>query len=200
MSVYTELEVVNDLIGSIGERPVNALSDPRPLVAIARARLKEANAREQSKGWWFNTELVSLAPTTSGEVILPEGTLKVDPTDTTLNYLQRAGKLYNMAAGDADPYNIGASVDVTLVRLVPFADIPAPAQVAIAAAAKLFFLQGQDGDTDKISLAMKAYQDATVELRAEHTRAIDANLLRSPSFVRTYSSLYSGGVGRLLVR
>lgn len=189
MGIFTQLDVVNDQLGLLGEASVNSLDGEHPLISKGLSYLRVANAREQGRGWWFNTERVTLAPTADGEIIIPADTLQVDPTDTSLQYAQRGRKLYNLVANGGSPYVFTSSVEIMLVRLLTFEDLPTQCQILVSTAAQLDFLRALDGDDSKIKLVLAQMRDALVTLTAEHIRAKDVNMLNNPSFLATYASL-----------
>lgn len=162
-----------------------------PLATKGRNLLKTASAREQSKGWWFNTEVVELVPTSGGHILVPDDILKLDPIAPQLNYAMRGGKLYRLSTGRGeDPYKFTAPVVVQLVRYLPFDDLPASAQDFISLSAQRDFMVDMDGDSLKISELKDQRREAWLVLNAEHIRAVDANLLTNPS---TLATLYSLG-------
>src|SRR6202035_1294351 len=75
----TELDAVNELLGAIGEAPVNQLDNLGLTdAATARNRLYDAMRRVQKRGWSWNTEYgLSLVPDATGNVWVPSNTLKV---------------------------------------------------------------------------------------------------------------------------
>lgn len=200
MGIISQLDVVNEMLGLLGETGVNTLLDGSPLVITGLSRLRAANAREQTRGWWFNTETVTLAQTEDGSVYLPDTTLKIDPTDTSLNYTQRGNRLYNLRAtpGVTSPYFIGTDVQVTLVNLVPFDDLPAAAQMLVSFGAQLSFVADHDADEAKVRRIEQAYRDALIEMRSEHTRCVDPNMLRNPSFLATFGGIHGARLGRII--
>ncbi len=87
--------------------------------------VREASIRLQSQGWSFNTEWgVTLPPDPSGEVPVPQGTLRVDPEGNSDAFVYRAGKLFDAKGGT---FLIGTAVTADLVRLLPFDALPASA-------------------------------------------------------------------------
>lgn len=91
----TKLDAVNNLLLSIGQSPVNALTVPGVKdVSIAQMILHDVSRTVQSKGWWFNTDTdYPLSPDVTGQVAIPVNALQVVPQDTSIS--ERAGKLYN---------------------------------------------------------------------------------------------------------
>lgn len=63
ISPTTELDAVNEIIGAIGEAPVNTLENIMNVDVISALRILRNNNRSfQSRGWSFNsiTEYLSL--------------------------------------------------------------------------------------------------------------------------------------------
>ena len=69
------LDVVNDMLGLLGERRVNDLNEPHPMIPDALAKLNTASAYVQADLWWFNVEYPTLIPQDAygiGEVSDPD--------------------------------------------------------------------------------------------------------------------------------
>lgn len=191
MAFLTELDVVNECLGTLGELPLNTLDDEHDLVPAARSALTRAMMREQAKVWWFNKEVTTLTPAVgTGYISVPSDTIRIDPTDATLNYVQRGTRLYQpYAPATVDKYKFTAPVECWLVRLLPFEDLPPMAQDVIALAAVGDFVKDYDADTNKVSQYKDDYKQALMTLNAEHIRNVNANRLRSPSFQRVFMRL-----------
>jgi hypothetical protein len=191
MAFLTELDVVNECLKTLGELPLNSLTDEHDLVPVAQAALKRANMREQAKAWWFNKELTTLTPDdVNGYITLPGDTIRVDPTDETLNFVQRGNRLYQPFASTAtDKYKFTGKVDCWLIRLVPFEDLPPMAQNLVSISAVLDFQKDYDADQQKVAALKDDYRVAYTTLNAEHIRNVNANRLRSPSFIRSFSRM-----------
>ena len=54
--MFTELDVVNACLATLGELPLVELTDEHPMVAAARVNLTEAIVSEMHRQWWFNTD------------------------------------------------------------------------------------------------------------------------------------------------
>lgn len=186
MAFLNELDVVNKCIGTLGESPLNSLSDEHPLMAAALQALKVASMRVQARVWWFNRELTTLVPDTiNGSIFLPADTIRLDPTDTSLNYVQRGNRLYKpYAPPSEDKYRFTKSVQCWLVRNLPFTDLPPTAQTAVMFAAVLDFQKEYDSDTDASAALTKDLGDAMVQLNTDHIRNVNANVLNRPSLQR----------------
>jgi len=178
MPALTTLDVVNDCLATLGELPINSVDEGHPMVPAALRTLTTASAREQAKSWWFNKELTDLVPDTVGHIYLPNDVLRVDPQARSLNYVQRGRRLYKPFETSAlDKYKFNERVRCWLVREVPFEDLPVPAQQVISYSAQLDFMKSYEADQNKVQQIMVSYRDAMMQLNAEHTRNVGANLL-----------------------
>lgn len=175
----SELDVVNECLASLGEVPLNSLDDEHSYVPAARRHLRIANGREQAKGWWFNRETLTLTPDPQSNFIyIPEDTISVDPSSQWTHLVQRGRRLYDpLGAG----YAIGKQISVTLIRLIPFEELPPPAAAYISLCAQRDFQKAFDADRMKVEQIYQERQEALITLRAEDIRNAGVNLLYKPS-------------------
>lgn len=139
LTAMTDLEAVNRMLASIGQAPVNTLnvtgiSD----VVKAKQELLEVTRDVQTVGWSWNTdEDYTLTPGTDGVITVPNGTLDVDPSDSTVNVVIRRHPDGRMALYDLDnqTFEFDDSVDVRIIWGYEFNDLPSPARTYIATAA-----------------------------------------------------------------
>jgi len=178
MPALTTLDVINDMLATLAELPINSVDEGHPMVPAALRALSTANAREQAKSWWFNKELTDLVPDTSGNIYLPDDVLRVDPQANNLNYVQRGRRLYKPFETSAgNKYFFSHTVRCWLIREVPFEDLPVPAQHVVSYAAQLDFLKAYEADQNKVQQVAMQYKESWMTLNAEHTRNIGANML-----------------------
>lgn len=187
----SELDVVNECLALLGEAPLNSLDDEHPFVASARRQLRTASNREQAKGWWFNREQVTLSPDPQSNFIyVPEDTISVDPVSQWTHLVQRGRRLYDpLGAG----YSIGKRVQVTLLRFIPFEELPPPAAAYISLCTQQDFQRGFDADRMKVEQILIDKREAYKTLRAEDIRNVGVNLLYRPSTLAKMNAL--GGRG-----
>lgn len=179
MPALSTLDVVNDMLATLGELPINSVDEGHPMAPTALRILSTASSREQAKSWWFNKELTDLVPDTSGSIYLPSDVLRVDPQATSLNYVQRGRRLYKpFETSASDKYHFVNTVRCWLVREVPFEDLPVPAQHVVSYSAQLDFMKAYDADMNKVAQVAMLYKETMLTLNAEHTRNIGANILR----------------------
>ena len=177
--MLSELDVVNEMLSTLGEAPLNELDDEHPLVPAARRIIRIASYRIQAEAWWFNQEHVTLGndPDT-GEVLAPADAIRVDPKDRNWHLVQRGRRLYDP---ENATYNIGEPVPSVLVRNIPFDDLPPTVQHAVSLTAQVEFNKSYDGDETKLSMLGAALNLARASMHAEHIRNVDANLLLAPA-------------------
>lgn len=196
MSVLSKLDVVNEMLANLSELPVNSLAEEHPLVPTAVRTLATVSAREQSKSWWFNRELTDLVPDIHGHIYLPNDTLRVDPQQETLHYVQRGRRLYKpYEPSSANKYVFTQAVRCWLVREVPFEDLPTSAQMVVSLSAQLDFMKDYDADIQKYQQVSNTLREARITLNSEHTLNVDVNILRRRGGV--YGGRTEVGVTRL---
>lgn len=179
MPALSILDVVNDMLATLGELPINSVDEGHPMVPTALRVLNTASAREQAKSWWFNKELTDLVPDAQGHIYLPLDVLRVDPQYTNLNYVQRGRRLYKpYETSAADKYKFKERVRCWLLREIPFEELPVPAQHVVSYSAQLDFMKAYDADQNKVQQVAMLYRETMLTLNAEHTRNTDVNLLR----------------------
>lgn len=181
----TELEAVNQMLGTIMEAPVNSLLNVGSLDAQrAIDTLAETSRDLQAQGWNFNTEKeLRLLPTAAGEILLPLNCISVDPSgpDKALDLIQRGTRLYNRKE---HTFTIGRPVTVDMTVLLPFDELPEAARRYIAILACRTFQRRSVG-----SNALDAFSD-TDETRARmafrrSVKATDTlNIFDSPDMQR----------------
>lgn len=177
--MLSELDVVNEMLSTLGEAPLNEVDEEHPLVPAAKRIIRVATYRVLSESWWFNEERVTLQPDpTTGEVLTPTDTIRADPVDRSWNLVQRGRRLYDP---NNATYNIGEPVPIILVRSIPFTDLPPTAQHYVSLLSQVMFNKAYDGDEVKLRTLAADMQQSLLMLRAEHIRNVDANLIKAPA-------------------
>ena len=126
-----ELSAVNAILGAIGQAPVNSIdtSENRE-VAFLYNILRDCNVDLQNEGWHFNTERhVKYTPdSTNNKIAIGNDILKMDVTDgwTKRNYdvVKRNGYLYDKLDHTDDWSELSDGIDLDIVRLLSFEDLP----------------------------------------------------------------------------
>lgn len=182
------LTVVNLMLGTMGEKPLNSLTDTHAMLAACTSGLDEANRRIQAEGWWFNMELITLTPSLiDGSLNLANDVLEVHTSKA--NYVKRGTRVYNL---DGGTYVFTIPEKVEVLRLVPFDSIPEVAASYIAMVAIRKFQTDYDGDTAKTRDIEKEVERTQMECNAEHTRCRKVNLLDSNSRLQRLKQVTNG--------
>jgi hypothetical protein len=183
----SQLDAVNDMLGLMGELPVNDLENVHPLVPTAVRALRTASDEIQVRRWWFNTEAVTLTPQIeTKQILLPHDTLAADPFEGRPRTAVRGNRLYNL---DTQSVEWDKSVTVRLHRMLPFDELPVLARMVISYKAQLAFGLQYDADPMKLSAIREALADARANLGAEDIRSTRSNLLYKPSTLRVLTDI-----------
>lgn len=184
------LSVVNDMLGLLGERRVNDLLEPHPMIPDALAKLETASSYVQADLWWFNVEYPTLIPQSdTGQILVPNDTASCDSLTQYPRLAVRGRRLYNL---DDVTDVFDKPIRVRLHRIIPFDDCPVVAKVHIAARAKLDFQKDYDGDQSKAQILLKEVQDSYNRMHAEHIRSANSNLLYKPSVLAKLANIVGG--------
>lgn len=179
----TLIEAINDMLGTIGEAPIDE-QDPdyesHPLYQSALRILNRVSKAVQSQGWWFNTYTGTLA-SVAGAVALASDVLTVmvvSQYGDTHDYAIRDGALFDLTDNTATIPN-----DVTAVvrTLVAFAELPETAASYITAVACTRFVKVYDGDAKKIEAMTLDERAAYIPFNTDHIRNSRVNLYATQS-------------------
>lgn len=172
------LSVVNEMLGTLGELPVNDLDAFHPVIPKAIAKLGTINSTIQAERWWFNTEYPTLTPQAgSGEIMLPTDLLSVDSIAQWPAVAVRGNRLYNL---DDSTYVFTRPLPMRLHREIPFDELPMLARAYIGVAAVLSFQTDIDGDPIKMDKLEQRVAQTRALCNAEHSRNVRANMLQRP--------------------
>lgn len=181
----TELDIINSMLAQVGEAPVTSAESLHPSVVSAKNVLKNVNAAEQGKGWYFNTERNRvLLPNTTGEILIPTGTLVLDSEDADDKLIMRGRVLYDNKNFTTI---INRPVKVMRIVRVDYEDLPPTAAEYIRAQAAYKFFVEEDGEGNKYAALLNDVQMAYARLNAEHIRIVGSNALVAP---RVREALY----------
>ena len=128
IDIDTELSAVNSILGAIGQAPLTTLNFDNPEVSFIFNLLRDANVDTQSEGWHFNKEEhVEYTPDTNGKIAIGNDILSMDVHGNHIrrnyNLVRRNGFLYDKIK-HTDDFSSIASIDLDVVRLYNFEDLP----------------------------------------------------------------------------
>lgn len=181
------LTVVNRMLATMGEAPLNALTDPHTFRGACLAKLENRNSTVQTPGWWFNRELLTLSPNIGDSKIYLPGDVVNVMIPGRLDIVQRGRVLYNTVQGT----NLfDESVDAQVIRILPFEDLSDIVAEYIAATAVLEFQTDFDGDSNKMRTLQTIAADATRNFNSEATRQTRYNMIdQNPRLQRLKSRI-----------
>ena len=135
----TELSAVNSILGSIGQSPVTNLNFSNPEIEFIYNLLKESNVEVQSEGWAYNREdHYPFTPDNNKHISIPNNVLRMDVCEEevyrTTDVVKRDGKLYNKIE---HTFEFEDPLDMNVVWLFPFEDLPQPFKRLIVAKASV---------------------------------------------------------------
>lgn len=161
-------DVLNRCLATIGERPLNAVTDPHPFKGAALMQLDIADRALQARGSWFNEETVTLQPSAhDGLLYIPGDALSVVnwPRYRRLTTRGRIVHDNDLGAPAKDECLL-----VTIRRRVPFDELPITAANYIGLRAVLAFQREYDGDSTKTRMLESEVEDARVAYNTEDTK------------------------------
>ena len=128
----TELSAVNAILGAIGQSPVTSINKTNPEIGFIYNLLRDSNVDLQAEGWHFNTERhVKYTPEDvdgAKKITIGSDILKMDVTDgwSKRNYdvVKRNGYLYDKYDHTDDWDELTDGIDLDIVKLVSFEDLP----------------------------------------------------------------------------
>lgn len=182
----TELDAVNQMLGTIGEAPVNSLLGVTSLdTAIAINVLAENSRDVQSRGHHFNTEkAMKLTPDAfSGEIVVPVNAVDIDSVgeDSSIDVALRGRRLYDCRN---HTFRFTRAVKVDMVVLLPFDELPEAARRYISVRACRVFQKRQVGSTTLAGFTAEDERDALMSFRRSLGRNSDHNIFNSPDMQR----------------
>ena len=127
--IETELSAVNSILGAIGQSPVTSLVFDNPEISFIYNLLRDSNVDIQNEGWHFNTEKhVTYTPdAVTGKIEIGNDILRMDVTDgwskRQYDVVKRGGYLYDKY-DHTDDWSDTTSINLDIVRLLTFEDLP----------------------------------------------------------------------------
>ena len=160
ITAYTELDAVNNIIGTLGEAPIDTLEDLTNVDAINALRiLQEVSRNEQARGWSFNLiEDFVLNPDENDNNRIPwnDRYLYVEGEEGTK--LVRYGQHMKDLVRNSDYFP--QAIRATVVLLIPFEELPEQMRSYIVAKAGFMFQSAYYGDEGMMKITEMQVQDS----------------------------------------
>lgn len=176
----TELDAVNEILTQAG---YSEISDVGELTTVQEAKsavtiLTRISREEQSKGYYFNTEEnVDITLDGSGEYVIPSDIIRIDPYYAYVDYVQRAGKLYDIKEQTSVIGEAGGTLKVNLVRQVPYEDLPETAKNYFLKRAIRTYLSRYHGERELLEMSRQDEIEAKVAFESDNFASSDFNML-----------------------
>jgi hypothetical protein len=181
LSMTSELDAINIMLGTIGESPINSLDAATGVVdaVTARAILSEVSVQVQEEGWHFNTEYeFILTPSLdTKEIYVPANTIEVDASEYDRNNIDvaiRGNRLYDRKN---KTFQFQQDIKADLTILLEFNELPQAARHYITVRAARVFQQRVIGSDTLGSFSEKDEARALRSMRRYESKTADYNIL-----------------------
>ena len=182
--MYTELDIVNDVLAGPGYAPVASTDTRHPAVRDAVRQVQVAYRSLLLSKWWFNHYYVVLPRQPDNRILLPQHTASVIPHESSYlkAMVQRGRYLYNVAEQN---FFFSADVPAFVTVALPVEDLPPAAQEVVRCMARLRYYIEKGGQA-KAQIMDRELKDARGLLLQEHLQQSKANWLSSPMGAHKY--------------
>ena len=181
LSMTSELDAVNIMLGTIGESPINSLDAATGVVdaVTARAILSEVSVQVQEEGWHFNTEyeFVLTPSLDTKEIYVPANAIEVDASAYDRNDIDvaiRGNRLYDRKN---KTFKFEQDIKADLTILLEFNELPQAARHFITIRAARVFQQRVIGSDTLGSFTERDEARALRSMRRYESRTADYNIL-----------------------
>jgi hypothetical protein len=180
LSMTSELDAINIMLGTIGESPINSLDAATGVVdaVTARAILSEVSVQVQEEGWHFNTDYeFVLTPDTNGFIYIPGNAIEVDTSEydsTGLDVAIRGNRLYDRKN---KTFVFQKTLKADLTILLEFNELPQAARHYISVRSARVFQQRVVGSDTLGSFTEKDEARALRSMRRYESKTADYNIL-----------------------
>lgn len=181
LTMTSELDAVNIMLGTIGESPLNSLEAATGVVdaVTARAILSEVAVQVQEEGWHFNTEYeFELTPSMdTKEIFVPFNCIEADASAydrSDVDVAIRGTRLYDRK-NKTFAFEQPIKADLTL--LLEFNELPQAARHYITVRAARVFQQRVVGSDTLGTFTEKDEARALRSMRRYESKTADYNIL-----------------------
>jgi Tail tubular protein len=181
LTLTTELDAVNTMLGTIGESPINSLDAANAVAdaVTARSILSEVSVQVQEEGWHFNTDYEFVLTPTSDtkEIFVPGNTIEVDVSEydrSGVDVAIRGKRLYDRKN---KTFQFQQPIKADLTILLEFDELPQAARHYISIRAARVFQQRVVG-SDTLGIYTKEDEARALRsMRRYESRTADYNIL-----------------------
>ena len=181
LSMTTELDAINIMLGTIGEAPINSLEAATGVVdaVTARSILNEVSVQVQEEGWHFNTEyeFVLTPELSTKEIYIAPNVIEADASKYDRNDIDvaiRGNRLYDRKN---KTFQFQQEIKADLTVLLEFNELPQAARHYITIRAARVFQQRVVGSDTLGSFTEADEARALRAMRRFEARTADYNIL-----------------------
>lgn len=179
VSATTELSAINTMLSTIGEAPVNTVSDSGVVDAVIARQILQTVSREvQARGWHWNIDKDFLLTPSfpEKEIILSPTTLRIDTVgpDEGIDVVLRGTRLYDRRN---HTYQFDNPITVDIVSMLEFDELPEIARQYIAIRASRIFQERVVGSETLSTFSAKDEIRLLTALRDMEAETADYNIL-----------------------
>lgn len=192
----TELDAVNLCLAGIGREPVATIDTSDLDAAMALSIVQRANLDVQlnrGRGWWFNQEKGwKFTPDDRGRLVVPNNTLTM--LEARNQYGDQGHRLtlrgFNIYDTERHTYDVrdivgkDGAVELGLIMLLGYSEIPPNARSAIAWRARRVFSDDIVGDPNQHGVNMREEQNSLASLEMENRKNRRSNYFKDNAMVR----------------
>lgn len=184
MTPTTELEAVNEMLATIGEQPVNSLSEGLTAdVSMALTTLRSVSRWVQSQGHWFNTDYdYSFALDGGGKAPVSTDIIRASfsrPTYYDKLLVIRDGYVYD-TKNSTGIFTSALKAD-SVTYLLDWENLPETARQYILIRASRLFARRVSPDMQTEQFTAIEEADAKRRMTKDGGQVRDVNILRSPA-------------------
>ena len=160
------LEAVNNILPYFGEAPVTRVDNKHPTVTLITSTIDTVRKTLLAEGWWFNTRVVTLYPSSEGDMPAPENAISIESADGK-NYELRGRAIFDLDTGS---FVFKEKVVIKVHEDIKFEDLPRTVAqwITCRAASKAYTMDF--GIEDVLQEMRLREQEAYNKMLAEHLR------------------------------
>lgn len=180
------LKAVNLILPYFGENTITRIDYKHPTVVIILDVLEAMQNNFLSKGWWFNTSIVTLYPSKEGEISAPETAISIVNTKHDVVLSIRDQRVFNSTDRT---YKFTDPVKVKLIDNVEFEELPDSVAMWLVYRTAFEAYNRDYGYEDTLQIIGAKENEAYKRVQEEHLRNMKYSTCRSNNAFRYFNSL-----------
>lgn len=181
------LEAINNILPYFGEAPVTHVDYKHPTVSVLLSTMEQVRMNLLLKGWWFNTSVVKLYPSSEGDIKSPDTALSI-LGENRLNVEMRGDSIFNLDTGS---FRFSGPIEIKMISDLDFESLPRPAAYWIQTKTATIAYARDYGIEEIYKEMVLREQEAYQQLLTEHLRKKRYSTLDS-RYARKYFNALQG--------